>query len=167
MENEPQTLRTLLSQTRFGENLAATDLDSMTNVGRLLNVPSGNVLFSEGAMEDEVFVVIEGHVALEMHVPRRGNVRLLTVGPGELVGWSGLLGDGPMTATALTTDAATLIGLSSRKLRDLCQQNHELGYVLMTETARAIAQRVLVTRLQLLDLFAETEPQARPSRSSS
>ena len=167
MENDSQTLRSLLSQTRFGENLAAPDLESIAGVGRLLDVPSGKVLFSEGALEDEVFVVVEGHVALEMLVPRRGNVRLLTVGPGELVGWSGLLGDGPMTATALTTDAATLIGLSSRKLRELCQQNHELGYVLMTQTAKAIAQRVLVTRLQLLDLFAETEPQTRPGRSSS
>lgn len=150
-----------LAATRFAEGFSEAELEAVCKAGRILHASAGQVIFGEGAVEDEVFVLLSGHIALEMQVPRRGNVRLLTVGAGELVGWSGLIGDGQMTATAIVTEDCHLIGLSSNALKNLCSQDHELGYVLMTRTAKAIARRLLATRLQLLDLFSETEPVSR------
>ncbi|MEQ9407433.1 MAG: cyclic nucleotide-binding domain-containing protein [Fuerstiella sp.] len=166
METMDRELSELLRETRFAEGFSEQELQSVARAGRLHRAGKGTMLFQEGEVEDEVFVVCSGHVALEMQVPRRGNVRLLTVGSGELVGWSGLTADGRMTASAVVTEDATLIALSSKALRELCRSDHELGYLLMTRTARAISQRLLATRLQLLDLFAETQPQARPGQAS-
>ena len=155
-------IQQLLATTRFAEGFSDLDLESVSQAARLLEVSAGQIVFAEGTIEDELFVVLSGHLALQMQVPRRGEVRLLTVGKGELVGWSGLLGDGRMTASAVATEDSKLIGLSSKRLRELSEKDHELGYLLMTRTARAISQRLLATRLQLLDLFSETEPQTRP-----
>ena len=165
MERPTTTVQEALRQTRFADGFSEHQLNTVAKAAEFLSVCKGQKLFSEGTIEDQIFIVISGHVALEMLVPRRGNVRLLTVGSGELVGWSGLIGDGRMTATAVVTEDCRLIGISSRIMRDLCRTDHELGYVLMTRTANAIAQRLLATRLQLLDLFSETEPQSLPRLS--
>ncbi len=36
----------------------------------------------------------------------------------------------------------------------LCQSNHDVGYPVMRELSKAISRRLVATRLQLLDLFA-------------
>ena len=163
MDGEVPTLRELLGHALFAEGFSDSQLDSLSQAARLCDVSKDQILFTEGTLEDDLFVVVSGHVALEMLVPRQGKIRLLTVGAGELVGWSGLIGDGRMTASAVVIQDGRLIAFSSQALLDLCHADHELGYLLMARTAKAISQRLLATRLQLLDLFSETEPQIRPA----
>ena len=165
MTDEASTLRELLRKSQFANGFSEEELTIILQTARLLHAAKDQTLFAEGVLEDEVFVIASGHVALEMQVPRRGNVRLLTAGSGELVGWSGLIGDGRMTASAVVVEDSTLIAMSAAALRELCLKDYKFGYLLMTQTAKAISQRLLATRLQLLDLFFETEPQMRPGQS--
>ncbi|MEY3172496.1 MAG: hypothetical protein RLZZ436_409 [Planctomycetota bacterium] len=150
----PNLLR-MLHTTRFAEGLPHAELTALARASRLVEVGPGEVLFREGQVEDEVFVVFSGHVRLSMKVPGRGEVTLLTAGPGDLVGWSGLISDGVMTATATVMDSARLIALTGRGLQQLCDSDPQLGYVLMKRMAQVISRRLLSTRLQLLDLFAD------------
>lgn len=157
----PHLLR-MLHSTRFAEGLPHAELTSLGRASRLVEAGPGTVLFREGQVEDEVFVVFSGHVRLSMKVPSRGEVTLLTAGPGDLVGWSGLISDGVMTATATVMDSARLIALSGRALQRLCDADPKLGYVLMKRMAQVISRRLLSTRLQLLDLFADAaEPRVK------
>jgi len=70
-----------------------------------------------------------------------------------MLGWSALFADGQMTATATVLEATCTIAFPGRMLRELCDHNHELGYRIMRQAALALSQRLLATRLQLLDLF--------------
>lgn len=151
--NQPNLLK-LLSETRFAEGLPNKHLQCLCRASRLLRLPAGAKLFQEGSIEDEVFVIVSGHVRLTMQVPNRGDVPFMTIGPGELAGWSGLIADGRMTATAVTTEDSTLIAMSGKRLQELCGCESELGYVLMKRVAQVLSQRLLSTRLQLLDLFS-------------
>ena len=153
--DQPNLLK-MLSETRFAEGLPNKHLQCLCRASRFLRLPSGAKLFQEGSIEDEVFVIASGHVRLTMHVANRGDTPLLTAGPGDLVGWSGLIGDGRMTATATTTEDSALIAMSGRRLRDLCGSESELGYVLMKRIAQVLSQRLLSTRLHLLDLLSAT-----------
>ena len=91
-----------------------------------------------------------------MNIPGRGDVTFLTAGPGDLVGWSGLISDGKMTASGTTAEDCVLVALSGKRLQELCTCEKDLGYVLMKRVAQVLAQRLLATRLQLLDLFSDT-----------
>lgn len=157
MITDQPSLVKMLAETRFAEGIPNSLLQSLSRVSRLLRVSSGAKLFREGDVEDEVFVIIAGHIRLSMNVPGRGDVAFLTTGPGELVGWSGLVADGRMTATATAVEDTTLIAMSGEKLRDLCSREQVLGYVLMQRVAQVLSQRLLSTRLQLLDLFAREQ----------
>jgi hypothetical protein len=46
------------------------------------------------------------------------------------------------------------VALDAQKLRRMGEEDHDLGYVVMRRLANVIASRLLVTRLQLLDMFA-------------
>jgi CRP/FNR family cyclic AMP-dependent transcriptional regulator len=121
---------------------------------------AGSVLFRESERFDRLLIVVKGLVALDMRVPRRGPIRVLTVGPGDVLAWSAVLGDQTMTASATAVEPAELISIQASSLRDLCVADHEVGYAIMTRLAGALSRRLLATRLQLLDLFAESQPAA-------
>ncbi len=142
-----------LSGLRFAAGLPPQTLAELAGVASVQTFAPGRVVFREGDRCPEIFLVESGRVALDMHVPGRGPVRILTVGAGELLGWSALLADGPMTATATTLEATRLVVLPGAKLGAMCETNHEIGYRVMQQMARALAQRLVATRLQLLDLF--------------
>ena len=152
--DQPSVLK-MLSETRFVEGISSDHLQGLCRASRLVKLPAGAKLFQEGSIEDEVFIISSGHIRLSMNVPGRGDVPFLTTGPGELVGWSGLIGDGRMTATATAIDDTTLIAMSGKRLRELCECEKSLGYVLLQRVAQVLSQRLLSTRLQLMDLFAE------------
>lgn len=153
--DQPNLLK-LLCETRFAEGLPNEHLQCLCRTSRIVRLKKGEQLFREGTLEDEIFVVTSGHIRLSMSVPGRGDVPFLTVGPGELVGWSGLISDGRMTATAAAAEDSSLIALSGRRLRELCEVQPDLGYVLIKRVAQVLSQRLLSTRLQLLDLFAHS-----------
>lgn len=114
---------------------------------------AGAILFREGERCDAFYIVHRGHLVLEMCLPARGCTRILSLGPGEIVAWSALVGNGRMTATAIATEDVELIELSAAKILEKCDEDPRFGYVLMRRMATSLANRLLATRLQMLDLF--------------
>ncbi len=149
----PELLRTIRLLDELPERL----LLKLAPLATVESVAAGSVLFKEGALCDRVFFVIEGIVALDMYVPQRDPTRILTVGEGEVLAWSALLSDQRMTATATVLEDARFIAIAAQPLRQLCDADHEIGFAFMRCMASALSRRLLATRLQLLDLFAETQ----------
>lgn len=148
----------LLEQTPFLSDLSPGDLAKVTAIATVEEYDSPTVLFQEGCDCDRLYVVSRGLVAVEMCMPRRGCVRVLTVGPNEIVGLSPLLSNARMTARATIVEPSTLVAFSAQQLRSLCDADHDVGYAVMTQISVALKHRLLATRLQLLDVFGETEP---------
>ena len=130
-------------------------MDRLAEIGEFHEFKLGSLLFREGNESRQCFLILEGHVALEMYVPGRGQVRILTLGPGDLLAWSALFG-GRMTTSALSLESTRLIAVPADRLEMLCRENPEFGYHWMRAVAIAMSQRLLATRLQLLDLFGDT-----------
>jgi CRP-like cAMP-binding protein len=130
----------------------------LASITSLRRVKAGQVLFREGDREDYVYIVMVGRVALDMFVPHRGKVRFYTADPWEIVGWSSVT---PIvrqrTAGASAVVDSMLACIDADQLRDACEEDHDLGYQVMRRLANVVAERLLVTRLQLLDMFARPE----------
>jgi CRP-like cAMP-binding protein len=144
----------LLAALRFTAGLPREMLGELASISTLRTLPAESVIFREGAICPDLFLVQSGYVALDMRVPGRGAVLVFSVGEGELLGWSPLLGEGKMTATATVIEAAAVVVIPGADLRKLCESNHNIGYRVMQQVALALSQRLVATRLQLLDLFA-------------
>jgi CRP-like cAMP-binding protein len=147
-----------IADSEFGSRFPHDDLQALAAGAYWERRTAGSVLFREGDRSDSFYVVHRGHVALEMSLPARGRIRILTLGPGDIVAWSALLDEGLMTATAVATEETELIRLSGSALNALCEVDSRLGCVLLRRVAEALADRLVATRLQLLDLFADQAP---------
>jgi CRP-like cAMP-binding protein len=154
-------LREVFQELRFTAEMHESVLDRLAPAAEIRNYPARAVIFREGARNGDFFLVRQGRVALQMNVPGRGQVTILTVGPGEMLAWSALISEGQMTATAMAMDGVQLVVASGAELRELCEKDHEFGYHLMRRMSKALAQRLLATRLQLLDTFSDTSPTIR------
>lgn len=82
---------------------------ALASQARLIVYDPGDVLFRENAVAQDLMLLLSGSVALEMSVSGRGKVRLISLGPGDWVGWSALMSGGQMTTSAValsTTEVA-------------------------------------------------------------
>lgn len=156
-----------LRELRFAEGLSASSLTRLSEIAELRASQAGSILFREGAAADELCFVSTGRVALDMHVNGRGAVRILTVGAGEMLGWSAFVGGHTMTATATVVNDVQLVVIPALALRRLCETDHEVGYQIARQMAAALSKRLIATRFQLLDLFSHPDaalPIAPPER---
>jgi CRP-like cAMP-binding protein len=145
----PESLRTLAFLTQATDE----ELRMLLPAAQIEQYPSGCTIFHEGDHINHVFVVAAGTVALEIngvnHTPRR----IQTLHPGELLGWSPLLGTGAMTASAKALTQVRVVAFNAKILLELCERDPKFGFLLMRRTAAAIAARLSATRLQLLDVY--------------
>jgi len=116
---------------------------------------TGQFIFREGDHDDWLYLILEGLVAVEINVPTRGRIMILTVGPDEFLGWSSAV---PVikkkTASARATDMTYAVAFNSAALRTACEQDHDLGFEVYQRLTGVIASRLTATRMQLLDMYA-------------
>jgi CRP-like cAMP-binding protein len=133
-------------------------LQKIADITHLKPIKTGEVLFHEGDKEDYLYIVIEGRVALDIFIPHRGKLRLYSAEPWDVFGWSSVT---PIihqrTAGAVAVMNGRVAGIDSAKLRQICDEDHDLGYLVMRRLTNIVASRLLVTRLQLIDMFATPE----------
>ncbi len=138
------------------EELDPGDVRKFAEISSLRYFKSGEVFFHEGDKQDYFYIVLSGRVALDMFVPHRGKVRFFTCEVWDTFGWSSVT---PVvrtrTAGAVGVMAGTVIATDTAKLQELCDRDHDIGYLFMRRMTNVIASRLLVTRLQMLDMFAK------------
>lgn len=147
-----------LERLHFSAQLPAYVRDELAAIAEQREFSAGAFLCREGEDAPDLFLIASGHVGLDMLVPGRGQVRVLTLGPGEILAWSAVVGNHGATATGVATEDTSVIALREDALVLLCETNHDVGYLVMKELARAVSRRLVSTRLQLLDLFEEQSP---------
>ncbi|HWA97951.1 MAG TPA: cyclic nucleotide-binding domain-containing protein [Pirellulales bacterium] len=145
----------MLHRLPFTAALGAPLLEQVAQLAEIKRFAPNEIVFREGDDCHTLFVVAGGRVTLQMHVPGRGQVPILSLGAGEVLAWSAVLGDGRMTATARAVDELELIAVASKPLLAMCDAHPPFGYALMHGLALAISQRLVATRLQMLDVFGK------------
>jgi CRP-like cAMP-binding protein len=149
----------LLAETAFASHFSPHVVQALANLAEETLLPAGAYLFREGEVHPRLYLVCTGRLGLDMHVPGRGSVRILTLEGGDLAAWSALLGEGRMTASAMALESSRLLGFDGPGLQAACQADPQLGYEIMHGLAKALARRLVATRLQLLDLYMQQPPQ--------
>src|SRR3990172_7016350 len=90
-----------LSASWFGAGLSPEAVARLAGIAELRDVPTGTELTKEGHITEAFSVVLSGRVALRMLVPERGMVTILTVEPGDVIGWSAVVPPHRGTAHAI------------------------------------------------------------------
>ncbi len=153
-----QQLVEKLNDIRFLQGVSQGYLDELATVASLRDFNAQEVVFREGEVAKQVYLVVFGNVSLEICAPGVGCKRILTVGPGEILGWSALLDQAHLTATARTIAPTQLVALDAAPLLAICEKNLPFGYDFMRRAMFALTTRLSATRMQLLDVFGSQFP---------
>jgi len=147
-----------LQRIPWFRDLTIQHLDVISRITELRRFKAGEVIFREGEPGDRIYIVLEGRVALDMLVPPRGKIRFYTAEAWEVFGWSSVTPTvRQRTAGAAAAVDSLIASVNAAKLREACDADHDLGYHVMRRLANIVASRLTISRLQLLDIFAEPE----------
>jgi len=147
-----------LCALQFSSGWSDGIVTELAAISRFVEFARGSIIFPQGGVNHDLYLICSGRVALDMYLPARGNARILTISRGELLAWSALIGDGHMTTTATVLEPVRAIAIDGSKLTALCERRHDIGFPVMRQLAWALSHRLTATRLQLLDLYSHTTP---------
>src|SRR5262245_20129578 len=90
--DRPMVLPEELEAVPFLQGLDEPHRNRIAQMAQLKECMAGTHLFSEGKQSSYIYFVLCGTVSLEVEEPDGESVEVTTAGPGDLVGWSPVLG---------------------------------------------------------------------------
>ena len=159
--NQDASVAAELGTGWFGAGLSPHAVTRLSECcASVTSYPVDAVIMREGDDTHPFGIVASGRVALRLLVPERGATTILTVEPGDVLGWSALVPPYRATSTAIAIEPSELLVFDARALRDALDEDEDLAAALYPRLLRAVARRLEATRLQLLDVFARAEEAA-------
>lgn len=148
-----ETLERILVEHPFLSGLDDRYVQLLLGCAKNVRYEPGEIVGREGAEAVHFYMIREGRVAVE--VPNQGTepIPIDTVAAGDVLGWSWLIPPHHWRFDARAITPVRAFQLDGTCLRTKCEQDHDLGYELLSRFSRIVAQRLHATRLQLLDVW--------------
>lgn len=150
------TTRTMSALDRLSPAVHAR----LAEMSRPVAYPTGATILREGADTPFLCAVLEGRVALRLRIPERGDrITIVTVEPGDLLGWSAVVAPYRATVDAIATEPTRLLAIDAVALRERLRTDCELAAELLPLVLESVSDRLSGSWQQLLDLFGAREAQ--------
>jgi len=165
----------LLSKFGFFSEVPPKTLEAIASICRGLDFPSQAVVFRSGEPADTLYGLIEGEVELSLevhdktlkadvqheeavHTQMVDHIREIvvdTVRPGQIFGWTALVGTGKRAVTARCTKPTGVYALSAIELQGMITHDPSLGHLVFKRLAEIISRRLNARTDRLLEAWAE------------
>lgn len=138
---------------------AVADLPSgwlrrLAPLGRPTYHCAGKRLFREDEPADRFWLIHSGFVAVDLHVPGRGDVVVEKLGAGTVVGWSWLLPPFRWRFGAVVAVDIRTVEFDAVAVRAAIGEDPDLGRELEHRFLGVVADRLQAARHRLIELYA-------------
>lgn len=147
-----------LEKVEFLRNLGERHMAQIARLAQLKECPEGTIVFSEGQDSSSIYFVLSGQVALEVKQADGKSVEVYAAAPGELLGWSPVLGRHAMTATARAKSRSRLAVLDVGKIMEMCETFPRFGLAFLREISLTLSDRLWATRHRLAGVLGSRPP---------
>jgi len=153
---KPSELRivTALRSMHVFHNLDSLHLHKLATIARETKFEEGEIIYRAGDVGQAIYLIQTGEIAIEMELVDYGPVRLFTLGPGQLFGWSSLFPTRRKQARAWVIQPARIITINASQLRNLFRQDHEFERDVMDCMTEVVVDRVRGARQELAKTMA-------------
>jgi CRP-like cAMP-binding protein len=152
-----------LEAVPFLQGLDEPHRNRMARIAQLRECGAGTRLFGQGQPSSCIYFVLSGEVSLGVGEAGGETVEVAAAGPGDLLGWSPVLGRPTMTATATATSRCRLAVFDAPQLLAWCERDPQFGLAFLRQIALVLSDRLDSTRRRLA--AARTASQRLPSAS--
>jgi CRP/FNR family cyclic AMP-dependent transcriptional regulator len=133
----------LIVQQPLFKGLSPSQFELLTGLAMEIHFTPGEYIFRRQDPANRFYVILEGKVELELTSSRHGTKSLLTAGPGDYVGSAWLFEPYSFHVSAKVIEPTRSIFFYGTKLREHCEDNHDLGYEIMKRVAGAALKRLI------------------------
>lgn len=148
-----ETLEPLIAEHPFFKNLDKSYLELIVGCASNVRFDAGQFIFRQGEEANQFYIVRQGKVAIEICPPGGDPIILQTISDGEILGWSWLIPPYHWQFDAQAVELTRAIILDGKCLRNKCEEDHNLGYELLTRLVSVIGKGLEAARMQLLDVY--------------
>jgi CRP-like cAMP-binding protein len=154
-------LETLFDQLPLFQGLSAAQKEILRPLFSLCQEEADVVIFEQGAPAENLYILVEGEIHIG-YKPDDGPIDGTANGPviviarvhsNGVVGWSTALCRPTYTSAAICVTNCTMLRISGRNLRGLCDRYPEIGGLLLDRLAAAVAERRQDARPQVMALL--------------
>ena len=154
-----QELYDLVTQQPFFKGLNTHQLQLLAVSALEMKFETGAILFEEGSHANRFYLILTGQVELSAEMEDRNVIPIQTLGPGDDLGWSWLFPPFSMHFTARALEPITTIFFYGTRLREQCEQDHELGFQIMSRVAEVATQSLRATQRRLMQYIDKNIPE--------
>jgi CRP/FNR family transcriptional regulator, cyclic AMP receptor protein len=144
------TMADLLTEQPFFAGMRPLHIERLSYFARRGVFRAGARIFTEGGNATRCWIIRDGAVRLDAHVPGRPDVAIETLGPTDVLGWSWLFAPYTWHFGAVATEPTLTIEFPAAELRQLCAGDPVLGYELTSRFMRVVVVRLQATRTRLV-----------------
>ncbi|NBC16467.1 MAG: cyclic nucleotide-binding domain-containing protein [Bacteroidetes bacterium] len=146
------TLAESLATVPFFEGMPQKYLDFISGCAHNVSFKKSEFLLFEGKSADAFYVIRHGQVALEVEAGNKTAV-IQTVGEGQVVGWSWLVPPYTWHYDARAVTPVSALSFNAVCVRQKCEDDPAFGYEMFQHLTQLIVQRLMATRIQLIDVY--------------
>ena len=137
---------------RLARSMVAVETPRLMRYLERMEVPAGHMLMRQDEPADDVYLVESGRVTAQMELGDGATVRLLTMGPGSVVGQEELYQATSRTASVVSETPSVLYRLSAGALHRMETDEPSLAIALHHFMARLLTERLGVLQRTLRSL---------------
>ena len=153
-----ETLNTILSERTLFNGLKPEFINWLCGCATEVKFEAQQCIFKMGESAEQFYLIRSGKIAVQVYAPPKGALNIMTLNSNDVLGWSWL--HLPYTyhfeAKAMTDVVA--FAFDAVKVRNKCNEDHEFGFNFLNCFSQIMLQRLVATRLQLLDIFGPDTP---------
>ncbi|MBX9361833.1 cyclic nucleotide-binding domain-containing protein [Streptomyces sp. WAC04114] len=125
----------------------------LMTLAREVSFPEDARIFEEGGPADRFWVIRSGAVSLDQQVSSLRRVTVASLGAGDLLGWSWLFPPYVWDFGAVAFSPVRAYEFDARAVLKLCEEEPELGLMLVRNVAEVLAHRLEMTRGKLMEQY--------------
>jgi len=143
-----------LADSLLFRGLTLEQLAALYQISGMETANQGDQIFAEGDPARLLYVLIEGAVRISITTPTGGEEALAILQPGDSFGEMGLIDPDPRprSAHAIAHRACSLLTIDHRDLHALLERDHSIGFVVMQNLLRYVADMMRQTNQKILFL---------------
>ncbi|MGW2822891.1 cyclic nucleotide-binding domain-containing protein [Streptomyces sp. NPDC001443] len=126
----------------------------LMSLAREVSFPEDTRIFESGGTADRFWVIRSGAVSLDQEVTTSQRVTVATLGAGDLLGWSWLFPPYLWDFGAEAFSPVRAYEFDAQPVRELCDEDAQLGLTLIRTVAEILAHRLEMTRTKLMEQYA-------------
>lgn len=147
------SVRQLIADSQFFSGLNEAAIDFLAAHANRKQLDRGRTLFRQGDRAAHFFLILSGHLSLEIPALEGPPLELQDIGPGQIAGWSWLLPPNLWNFQARARSPVEVLAFDGAAVLAHCEEDSKFGYELVKRFSALMSERLQFARMKMMQEF--------------